>query len=164
MNAKKKSADAKAPPRIDEALESEPVDAETYGDVVELGAGETVDGDRDGAPELAGLEESREWSGVDALAGMGGPDARETDRTDDQPVARAAEALERERCELIERLESLREEVPDRVLASAAESILAGDDALSDAVRVAEELTSKIARIDEALARYANEGSDKSET
>jgi hypothetical protein len=164
MKAKKQTADAKAPPRIDEALESEPVEAETYGEVVELGPGETVDGDWNGAPELAGLDESREWTGVDALAGMRGPDAQETDRSDDQPVARAAATLERERRELVERLESLREEVPDRVLASAAESILAGDDALSDAVRVAEELTSKIARIDEALARYANEGSRSSES
>ena len=56
----------------------EPIDAASWGEIAEVDPGETVDGDFNGAPELAGLEDTQRWEGSDVLDAMQGtePDAR----------------------------------------------------------------------------------------
>jgi hypothetical protein len=138
--------------------EPEPADADVYGKIIEVAADDGVDGDLNGAPELAGLEESRDWTGVDALDGMRGRDAQELNRSDDAPLVEKMAVLERLRGELVERLAALGRELPERVIASEAETVPEdGAEALTDAAAIADELTDKIRRIDEAVRRIASE-------
>ena len=141
-----------------EAETSEPIEPDAYGEIVEIAKGDDVDGDLNGALELAGLDESRKWTGVDALDAMRGGDADAVNRSDDAPLAERLELLEQERSELAERLEALRRELPERVIASEAEGEAAdGGDSLSEAALLADELGRKLRRIQDAIARAIEE-------
>jgi hypothetical protein len=133
-------------PDDDEASASEPIEPENYGQIVEICAQDDVDGDFNGAPELAGLEESRKWTAVDVLDAMRGGDAEEVNRSDDAPLAERVALLEQERSELVDRLDDLRTKL----------------EIDPDTAAVAEELAHKIRRLDEALAKFANEGGGES--
>src|SRR5262245_12169825 len=68
----------------DPAETSEAIEAEAWGEVVELPRDGTVDGDFNGAPELAAVEENAKWEGSDALDAMEG-EASESQRLADAP-------------------------------------------------------------------------------
>jgi len=149
----------------DEAATSEPIDSASYGRIVELAEDDDVDGDWNGAPELAGLEETHAWTGVDALDAMRGRDAQQTNFADDVPIAERIAVLEEQRRELVERLEALQGELPERVIASDSKPQLAENgDALLDAATIAEDLGRRIQRLDEALARLAEEAEGEERT
>lgn len=83
--------------------------AESWGEIVEVEGDETVDGDFNGAPELAGLDETRAWEG-DALEAMEGGDAAEFreggGRTAEEVLA---DVVADRRQVLVERLDEARE-------------------------------------------------------
>lgn len=112
--------------------------------IAELANDGDVDGDYNGAPELAALEESQGWNGVDALDAMRGRDAQAANLADEEPAAQLAASLEEQRAQLVERLVALRENPsPD------AEPGEAG---------VAAALEESIERITEALERLEPDG------
>lgn len=112
--------------------------------IAELADDGDVDGDYNGAPELAALEESQGWNGVDALDAMRGRDAQAANLADDEPTAQLAVSLEEQRARLVERLDALRESPDSGGLAGEGE--------------VAEALEESIARITEALERLEPDG------
>jgi hypothetical protein len=61
------------------------IDAESWGKLIEVPAGETVDQDWNGAPELQGIDETRSWDG-DVVDAMVGPDA-DAQRASDTPTS-----------------------------------------------------------------------------
>jgi hypothetical protein len=67
----------------------------------------SVDGDFNGAPELASLDESKSWSGVDALEGMEGRDRERPERATTAADV-LAEAVAVRRAVLIDRLDEAR--------------------------------------------------------
>ena len=136
----------------DEAETSEPIEAESHGLVVEVD--ESVDGDYNGAPELAGLDETREWTGADALDAMRGREAQAVNRGDDAPEAELATRLEEMRSEIVERLDSLRSEVPRPEAVGA--SPLDEADAIGDPSLVITDLMERLDRIDAALERITD--------
>jgi hypothetical protein len=92
----------------DPAEASEAIAAESWGETVELRAGDSVDGDFNGAPELEALERSDELAGVDTLAAMEGREVeaiRETSAAEEV----LAEAVADRRQVLVERLDEARE-------------------------------------------------------
>jgi DnaK suppressor protein len=94
----------------DEATrEGEPYDRRVYGDVVKVSDDESVDGDLNGAPDLAGVRDSEEWDGVDALDALHGAGAAQRSQaTELPPDAARRDTLERRRVETLERLEESR--------------------------------------------------------
>lgn len=88
----------------------EPIDAASWGEIAEVDPGETVDGDFNGAPELAGLEDTQRWEGSDVLDAMQGtePDAR---LAADEPLAEEMleDLVADRRALLLERLDEARE-------------------------------------------------------
>jgi hypothetical protein len=88
----------------------EPIDAARWGEIDEIDPGETVDGDFNGAPALAGVEETQRWEGSDVLDAMRGaePDAR---LAADEPVPEEMleDLLADRRALLLERLDEARE-------------------------------------------------------
>jgi hypothetical protein len=52
---------------FEEEFAADPVDSDEWGDLVEGIRGETVDGDYNGSPDLASVEESRTWEGRDTV-------------------------------------------------------------------------------------------------
>jgi hypothetical protein len=81
--------------------------AQSWGEVIEVSAGETVDGDFNGAPELAGLEDTRNWEGTDALDAMHGAEA-EAARENASAEEVLADVVEERRQVLIDRLDEAR--------------------------------------------------------
>ncbi|HEX2486905.1 MAG TPA: hypothetical protein VHQ66_16480 [Myxococcota bacterium] len=73
----------------DSERRSQDVGVQGLGDVIEVTVTETVDGDLNGAPELAGIEESRDWEAADAV------DAMEIGAGDLASAASKTEVLER---------------------------------------------------------------------
>ncbi|RIL04749.1 MAG: hypothetical protein DCC71_12935 [Proteobacteria bacterium] len=138
----------------DEPITADPLEPEDHGLVVEVGADEDVDGDYNGAPELAGLDETREWTGADALDGMRGRDAQAVNLSDAAPDAELAARLEEIRGEIVERLDSLRAEVPNADVVGVAP--LDEADAIADPSSVETDLTERLERIDAALERIAD--------
>jgi hypothetical protein len=92
----------------DPAETSAAIEAESWGEVVEVCGGETVDGDFNGSPELAALEKTRNWDGADVLEGMQG---READALRENKSAEEvlAEAVAARRQVVLERLDEARE-------------------------------------------------------
>jgi hypothetical protein len=84
------------------------IEAASWGEVVEVCGGETVDGDFNGSPELAALEKTRNWDGADVLEGMQG---READALRESTSAEEvlAEAVAARRQVVLERLDEARE-------------------------------------------------------
>jgi hypothetical protein len=77
--------------------------AAAWGDRADGPAVETVDGDYNGAPELAGLDESRDWEAADVLDAMEGAEAGQ--QRDEPPLAvRLEEQVEERRLVLLERM------------------------------------------------------------
>lgn len=128
----------------DPAETSAAIDAASWGEVVEVNRGDTVDGDFNGAPQLEGLSEVSEDAGADALDAMEGPDA-EAMRRRDVPVPEQQLAdLVADRLEVLaERTDEARElglgDLVDAVLAASAQG--SGVD----------ELRELLSRIDAAL-------------
>jgi hypothetical protein len=80
----------------DEATQRGPAYAgDEYGEIVPADDG--VDGDYNGAPDLAGVEESERWEGVDALDAMRGRDIDEQNATPNAPHPIGFRALLEER-------------------------------------------------------------------
>src|SRR5262245_22189955 len=88
--------------------ELEAIDPQSWGKVIELEAGDTVDPDWNGAPELEGMAETRRWEG-DVVDAMEGPDA-DAQRASDVPTAEQAleDALAERVRVAIERLDEAR--------------------------------------------------------
>ena len=125
------------------------IDAESWGKVIEVTAGETVDQDWNGAPELEGIDETRSWDG-DVVDAMVGPDA-DLQRASDTPTAeQTLEDLLLERLHVaVERLDDARAaglgplfEAAIRDADPGAERPVAGDN---------EMLRRLLARLDNAL-------------
>jgi hypothetical protein len=112
---------------------------------------ETVDGDFNGAPALAGVLESEEWEGSDVLDAMRGvePDAR---LAADEPLAEEMleDLVADRRTLLLERLDEARElglgDLFDEV-AGATDPTAGADPAVADA----DVLRERIQRIDAAI-------------
>jgi hypothetical protein len=112
---------------------------------------ETVDGDFNGAPALAGVLDSERWEGSDALDAMQGvePDAR---LATDEPLAEEMleDLVADRRTLLLERLDEARElglgELFDEV-AGATDPSAGADPAVADA----DVLRERIQRIDAAI-------------
>lgn len=136
-----------------------PMDPTRYGEMVEVGDGEDVDGDFNGAPELAGVEKSQEWTGIDVLDAMQGEGAEALNLEDDEPDAERVALLHRLRDELAERLEAMRAEIPERIAASEHE-IAPTDDALANTMVLVDSLERRIAQLDAALARVLHSEDD----
>jgi len=127
----------------DPAETSAAIDAASWGEVVEVNRGDTVDGDFNGAPQLEGLSEVSE-GGADALDAMEGPDAEAMRRRDvPVPEQRLADWVADRLEVLAERTDEARElglgDLVDAVLAGSAQG--SGVD----------ELRELLARIDAAL-------------
>ena len=112
---------------------------------------ETVDGDFNGAPALAGVLDSERWEGSDALDAMQGvePDAR---LATDEPLAEEMleDLVADRRALLLERLDEARELGLGDLFAEVAEATdpAAGAD---PAVADADVLRERIQRIDAAI-------------
>jgi hypothetical protein len=124
--------------------------AEAWGEVVELRPGDDVDGDFNGAPELAALEETREGDGADALDEMEGADARALRESEFPNKAETLEDLVAARSQVLAgRLEEARElgieELVQEALAGSRPA--GGDPVVSDDGVLREQL----ARLDEAI-------------
>jgi len=93
----------------DEATElGPPGEAEISDAALGIGGGDTVDGDFNGAPELAGIEESQGWEGVDTLDALRGREARDANLSPHSPArVLYEERLLQRRAETIEALESI---------------------------------------------------------
>ena len=91
----------------DPAESSAAIAAESWGEVIEVAADETVDGDFNGAPELAGLEDTRNWEGSDALDAMRGAEA-EAARENASAEEVLADVVAQRRQVLIGRLDEAR--------------------------------------------------------
>jgi|GEM_PF-77878 len=136
----------------DEATEEpEPTGAETYGEVVEIAQEDTVDGDYNGAPELAGLDETRMWEAVDVLDAM---QTRGAGREGETPSSAAVlEDL------VAERRTVLAERIADAHAAGLGELFEAvledtgPEDGEGPLVADEDVLRERLARIDDALER-----------
>jgi hypothetical protein len=119
--------------------------------VVDAAQDGDVDGDFNGAPELARVDETRGWTGVDVLDAMHGRDAEAANAADEAPLAERIDALEQLRAGLVERLEALRAEVPDL---EAPDTVGAEDASpAANAAVVAASLREQIAHLDDGLER-----------
>jgi hypothetical protein len=127
------------------------IDAASFGEIVEIPAGGSVDGDFNGAPELAGLAETQSWEGSDALDAMQG---REPDALLASDEALPEEILEDvvadRRALLLERLDEARELGLEGVFESVAEATepRAGTGPL---VADRDELVGRLQQIDAAI-------------
>jgi hypothetical protein len=111
------------------------IDAASWGEVVEVSPGDTVDGDFNGAPQLEALSEASEDAGADALDAMEGPDAEAMQLRDDPVPEQQLAGLVADRIEVLaERIDEARElglgDLVDAVLAAAAQG--SGVDELRD--------------------------------
>jgi DnaK suppressor protein len=141
------------PPRPNEAETSEPIEAEAYGEIIEVPPDATVDGDYNGAPELAGLAETHQWEGVDALDALRGADAQSTNVADDDPAAERAYGLHERRAEILERLEELAGGATGDETDDLPEAPPQGEDELDAAGSTREALLARLQRVDAALER-----------
>jgi hypothetical protein len=124
--------------------------AESWGEIVELRPGDDVDGDFNGAPELAALADTRKGDGADALDEMEGRDARARRDLDFPNSEETLEDLVEARSQvLVGRLEEARELGLEALVEGALASSrpAAGDPVVSDD----DVLREKLARLDEAL-------------
>jgi hypothetical protein len=135
----------------DPAERGSAIDAASFGEIVEVPSGETVDGDFNGAPELAGLADTHRWEGGDALDAMqgAGPDARLAG--DEATSAEVLEDLVADRRSmLIERLDEARElglgELFEAVAAATEPRSGSGALVVDD-----DELRGRLAQIDAAI-------------
>lgn len=125
------------------------IEAESWGETVELRKEDTVDGDFNGAPELEALERSDAWEGVDTLDAMEGREV-ETARETSAAKEVLAEAVAARREVLLERLDEARE----LGLGAAFEAALAATDPAAPntpLVRDDEILYEQLDLIDDAL-------------
>jgi hypothetical protein len=141
----------------DEAETAEAIDAEAWGETVELSRRSgTVDGDYNGAPELEALEENVAWEGSDALDGMEGS-ASEQIRLEDEPSVEEdlADRVAERREMLSARLDEARalglEVIVETALAatdpaSGGAPVVLDDDVLRDRIRVLEAATDELER------------------
>jgi hypothetical protein len=129
----------------------EAIDAASFGEIVEIPEGGSVDGDFNGAPELAGLVETQSWEGSDALDAMQGrgPDALLA-RAEALPEEILEDVVADRRALLIERLDEARELGLDGVFESVAEATepRAGSGPL---VADRDELVGRLEQIDAAI-------------
>jgi hypothetical protein len=135
----------------DPAQTSAAIAAESWGEVIEVRDGETVDGDFNGAPELAALAETQNWEGVDTLEGMEGVEAEALPESR-APDELLADAIADRRQVLLDRLDEARElglgpEV--EAVLSATETDAAG----TPLVRDEDVLRDQLAEIDGAIER-----------
>jgi hypothetical protein len=94
----------------DPAEVAEAIAAESWGEVVEVRAGDDVDGDFNGAPELAALADTRKGEGADSLDEMEGREARSLRERDVPNSEETLEDLVAARSQMLaERLEEARE-------------------------------------------------------
>jgi len=131
--------------------------AESWGELVELESDETVDGDYNGAPELAGLDETRAWEG-DAVEAM---EATSEEVRDEMRPGVEDQLLE----ELAERREILAERLDEARALGLGErfetALAVSDPGERPVVPDPDELREELARIDaalEQLERRAIEG------
>jgi hypothetical protein len=127
------------------------IDAESWGEIVEVAAGDTVDGDFNGAPELAGIEHARARDGADVLDVMEGRDAR-AQRDDEAPSGeeRIEDLIADRRQVLIERLDEARE----LDLGSLFESVIAASARKSGEMPIVSDpdaLRACLARLEDAI-------------
>jgi hypothetical protein len=146
-------------PRHERAQPEDPADpaevtaaiaAESWGEVVEVRPGDDVDGDFNGAPELAALEETRKGEGADALDEMEGADARALRELDFPNSEETLEDLVAARSEVLAgRLEEARELGLEALVQEALASSrpAPGDPVVSDD----DVLRGQLARLDEAI-------------
>jgi hypothetical protein len=99
------------------------IDAASFGEIVEIPAGGSVDGDFNGAPELAGLAETQSWEGSDALDAMQGAGADALLASDEAlPEEILEDVVADRRALLVERLDEARELGLEGVFESVAEA------------------------------------------
>jgi hypothetical protein len=127
------------------------IDAASFGEVVEVARGETVDGDFNGSPELEGLANTRSWEGGDALDAMQGiePDALLA-RDEALPEEMLEDLVADRRALLIERLDEARElGLGDlaRAVAEATDPAAGGGPTVVDR----DELAGRLEQIDAAI-------------
>jgi hypothetical protein len=117
------------------------IDAESWGEVVEVRAGDDVDGDFNGAPELAALADTRKGEGADALDEMEGTDARSLRERDVPNSEETLEDLVAARAQMLaERLQEARELGLDGLVQEAlagsrpapGDPVVSDDDVLRD--------------------------------
>jgi hypothetical protein len=133
----------------DPAETSAAIAAESWGETVELGKEDTVDGDFNGAPELEALDRSDAWEGVDTLDAMEGREVEEMRETNTAEEV-LAEAVAARRQVLLERLDEARE----LGLGAVFEAALAATEPTAPntpVVRDDEVLHEQLDRIDDAL-------------
>jgi DnaK suppressor protein len=141
----------------DEATrDGEPYDRRVYGKVIEISEEDSVDGDLNGAPDLAGVPDSEEWDGVDALDALHGTAAAQHGQaTELPPDAERRETLEKRRVEILERIEESRPGLAVRDEGRVGSALPPPRDPAevpSEPETVAA-LEAELARIDRALAR-----------
>jgi len=133
----------------DPAESSAAIAAESWGEMIEVPADETVDGDFNGAPELAGLEDTRNWEGSDALDAMRGAEA-EAARENASAEEVLADVVEQRRQVLIERLDEARafglEEVFENAIRASEP-----DAGSHPVVRDEDQVREQLAQIDAAI-------------
>jgi hypothetical protein len=133
----------------DPADVAEAIEAESWGETVELRREETVDGDFNGAPELEAIERTENWEGVDTLDAMEG---REVEEIRESTAAEEvlADAVADRRQVLAERLDEARE-LGLGALFEAALAATEPTNASTPLVRDDEVLHQQLAQIDAAL-------------
>jgi hypothetical protein len=134
-----------------EAGGGEAIEAAVWGQRIEILRDETVDGDFNGAPELAGIEASQDWEGVDVVHVMERGDAG-SDREDRSLAAVLEERVAAQRGVLLARVAEAHA-VGLGDLFGATLAATAPDTGEAPLVADTDVLRERLARIDAALER-----------
>lgn len=139
----------------DEATrDEESYEDDAYDEVIDVAGGDTVDGDLNGAPEVAALRDAEDWEGADALDALHGSEAEERrEHSVGLVAARCRAELERRRDQALERLEESRPGLTEHE-GGASSRTSAGDPAdAPDELETTQALEDQLVRIERALER-----------